>query len=556
MEESVYMNKTLYLIFLSLIFVFHVNANYDDSFEKSDQNEKILVDKLKTLVFQKQYLPIKGAQDAPIVIDNVNIPKENKFIEKMKQFINKPVTIGLLQEIKVAVASYFRDQGYSLVGVHIPAGQDITDGDIHVIIQIAKLGKIQVEGGKYFSDEKIKKQIRIKRGQKIESNKIAQDLEWLNDNPFRRVSAIYMPSDDLNQTDILFQVEDKFPLRGYLGYENNSYAVAGSSRIFAGFNAGNLFKLDQQLNFQYISALEPRKWWGISGNYIVPLPWRNIFKVIGSYSKALSDEEPFRLIKGTGWTLAGRYEIPLPIIYGLSHDLIFGLDFKRTNNFLTFADSLIYNRFIDIFQLLVKYQGIRDDNWGITSFEISLFYSPGNVTAFNKSSNFQQERDNAKSDYVYTELDIERLTKLPWDLSWVSNLLGQYSFSKLLLSEQLAIGGNFTVRGFMENDVTGDSGVLFKNEIRSPKIHFQRKRFDREVQFLAFIDFGYVTDVDPNIVDKHSAALLSAGPGLRYHLATYITIRFDYGFQIFRVKDRVFQETEGSRGHLSVIASY
>lgn len=551
------MNKAFYFLLLLLFFgVSSLRANREESFEKSDQNNKVLVDKLSTLVFQNRYLPVKSSQDSEIVIDGVDIPKEKKFIEKAHQFIGKPITIEKLQDIKIFVVNYFRDHGYSLVGVHIPAGQDITDGDIHVIIQVAKLGEVNVEGGKYFSDEKIRNQIRIKSGEDILSDKIAQDLEWLNDNPFRRVTAIYIPSDNLNQTDILFQVEDKFPLRVYAGYENNSYAVAGSSRFLAGFNAGNIFKTDQQLNAQFISALEPRRWWGFSGNYIIPLPWRNILKFIGSYSRALSDEEEFRFITGTGWTAAGRYEIPLPIIYGLSHDFILGIDFKRTNNFLNFADSLIYNRSIDVFQFLAKYQGSKDDRWGITSFELSLYYSPGDITPFNKNSSFQVERPGAKSNYVYSELDIERLTKLPWDLSWVTNFLGQLSFSKLLLSEQLAIGGNFTVRGFMENDVSGDSGLLFKNEIRSPKIHFQKKRLDGELQFLGFVDFGCVADVDPNIVDKSSASLLSIGPGLRYHLATYITIRFDYGFQIFRVKDRVFQETEGSRGHLSVIASY
>jgi len=551
------MNKFLCFLILLLFSFATVQAHQKESCQKIKQkSSKILVEKLNSLIFQSEYFPTSAFSDNPIIIDDIEIPKENKFIDEAKKFIGDPITIDKLQEIKIFVINYFRDNGYALVGVHIPAGQDITDGDLQVIINVAKLGKMQVEGGKYFSDEKIKKQIRIKPNENIQSNKIAEDLEWLNDNPFRRVSAIYMPSETLNQTDILFQVEDKFPLRVYAGYENNSYAVAGSSRFLAGFNAGNLFKLDQQLNFQFISALEFRRWWGISGNYIIPLPWRNIFKVIGSYSKALSDEVAFRLIKGVGWTLAGRYEIPLPIIFDLSHDFIIGIDFKRTNNFLNVADSLIYDRNIDVFQFLLKYQGTRDDRLGITSFELSLFYSPGDVTANNKNSNFQVERPDAKADYTYFELDIERLTKLGWNFSFVTNFLGQLSFSKLLLSEQLAIGGNFTVRGFMENDVSGDSGILFKNEIRSPQIHFQRKRLDRELQFLAFIDFGYVTDVDPNIVDKSNAALLSIGPGLRYHLANYITIRFDYGFQLLRVKDRVFQETEGSRGHLSVIASY
>ena len=318
---------------------------------------------------------------------------------------------------------------------------------------------------------------------------------------------------------------------------------------------GNLFKSDQQLNFQFMSAKKFNDWWGIAGNYVIPLPWKNILKFLGSYSRAISDEQQFQSVTGKGWTVASRYEIPLPIIGNLSHDFILGFDFKRTNNFLLFADNLVFNRFIDVAQFLLKYQGTYDDSFGVTSFELSAFYSPGGITKNNKTSNFAIERPGAKSNYGYIDLDIERVTRLKADLSWVVNFLGQLSFSKLLLSEQLSLGGNFTVRGYMENEVTGDSGILLKNELRFPNIRFQRKGLKNALQFLAFLDYGFATDVDKSIVES-SKSLLSVGPGVRFNMSTYLTLRFDYGFQLITVGGRTFQNGGKSRGHLSVIASY
>ncbi|NGX33581.1 MAG: hypothetical protein K1060chlam4_01652, partial [Candidatus Anoxychlamydiales bacterium] len=250
---------------------------------KKEQNKKILVEKLKGLVFQGKYSEIKDLKD-PIVIDNVDIPDPNGFKKKIGKFIGDPITIEKLDEIKIFVVNYFRKEGYPLVGVNIPVGQDITDGDVYVIIQVAKLGKVEVEGARYFSKERIKKQVRLKPNEKISTNKVIQDLEWLNDNPFRNVSAIYQAGDNLNETDIILNVEDRFPMRVYAGYENSSYTIAGSSRFVAGFNLGNLFKSDQQLNFQFMSAKKFNDWWGVSGNYIIPLPWKNILKFLGSYS--------------------------------------------------------------------------------------------------------------------------------------------------------------------------------------------------------------------------------------------------------------------------------
>ena len=436
--------------------------------------------------------------------------------------------------------------------MNIPVGQDITDGTVYIVIQVAKLGKVEVQGGKYVSKERIIDQVRLKPDERISTNKLIQDLEWLNDNPYRNVSAIYQAGDKLNETDVILNVEDIYPLRVYAGYENSSYTIAGSSRFVAGLNVGDLFKLDHQLNFQFMSAKKFHDWWGVSGTYTIPLPWRNILKFLGSYSKAISDEQEFQSVTGKGWTLATRYEIPLPIKGNLSHDLILGIDFKRTNNFLLFADHLVWNRDIDIFQFLMKYQGSYDDCFGLTSFEVSLFLSPGDITKNNKEPKFIIERPGAKPTYAYIDLDIERITRLKADLSWVINFLGQFSPTKLLLSEQLSLGGNFTIRGYMENEVTGDNGFLLKNEIRFPAIRYQKKGLNNTLQFLGFFDCGFVTNVDKNIVNS-SKALASIGPGVRFNMSTYLTMRFDYGFRLIRIKDR---SSGGSRGHLSVIASY
>ncbi|NGX52158.1 MAG: hypothetical protein KR126chlam5_00453 [Candidatus Anoxychlamydiales bacterium] len=544
-----------FFIFISLFsIVFAEQKDEHQSSIKKEQNKKILVEKLKGLVFQGKYSEIKDLKD-PIVIDNVDIPNPNEFKKKIDKFIGDPITIEKLDEIKIFVVNYFRKEGYPLVGVNIPVGQDITDGDVYVVIQVAKLGKVEVEGARYFSKERIKKQVRLKPNEKISTNKVIQDLEWLNDNPFRNVSAIYQAGDNLNETDVIFNVEDRFPMRVYAGYENSSYTIAGSSRFIAGFNLGNLFKSDQQLNFQFMSAKKFNDWWGVSGNYIIPLPWKNILKFLGSYSRAISDEAALQSVTGKGWTAAMRYEIPLPIIGNLSHDLIAGFDFKRTNNFLLFAENLVFDRFIDVAQFLLKYQGTYDDSFGVTSFEVSAFYSPGGITKNNKTSKFEIERPEAKSDYGYIDLDIERVTRLKADLSWVINFLGQLSYAKLLLSEQLSLGGSFTIRGYMENEVAGDNGILLKNEIRFPSIRFQKKNMKNALQFLAFLDYGFATNVDKSIVES-SKSLLSVGPGVRFNMSTYLTLRFDYGFQLLKINGKPFPKSGRSRGHLSVIASY
>jgi len=51
------------------------------------------------------------------------------------------------------------------------------------------------------------------------------------------------------------------------------------------------------------------------------------------------------------------------------------------------------------------------------------------------------------------------------DWSWNSSFKGQYSADQLLSSQQLLIGGIGSIRGFVTNSLSGDSGYYWRNEL-------------------------------------------------------------------------------------------
>jgi hemolysin activation/secretion protein len=360
----------------------------------------------------------------------------------------------------------------------------------------------------------------------------------------------------LSKTDVTFHVEEITPYRVYAGYENTGNAVAGESRFFGGVNLGNLFNLDQQLNFQFTSAKDPQKWISVSGTYIIPFRWHHYLKVLGSYSRVEPEVEALQNLKGKSYYIGARYEIQLMPYKKLSHDFIFGYDFKTTNNFLTYTDNLIFNNNIDISQFLIKYLAILEDFLGSTSLEAYCYLSPGHMTKDNKKSSFSLERKGAKPTYAYFVLDIERLTRFPYKFLLVTNFLSQISTDKLLLSEQLSLGGALTVRGYMENELAGDKGILFKNELRLPAIVFGRNRLENEIQLLGFVDYGIASEIDKSILDKNTKSILSIGPGVRYRVGSNFTFKLDLGYQLDKVKNRVDGKNNTPRVHININGAF
>ena len=157
---------------------------------------------------------------------------------------------------------------------------------------------------------------------------------------------------------------------------------------------------------------------------------------------------------------------------------------------------------IDIVQVVLGYTGRLKDPLGVTALSLQGFYSPGDLTDFNKDSAFQEfSQRKTTADYGYGRGELRRDIPLPFGFSWVARGVGQYSPSKLVATELFTIGGYNTVRGYDENIVSGDQGWLVVNELRTPIIplgNLTHQAGARDwIQGLVFCHYGGVINHDP-----------------------------------------------------------
>jgi len=518
-------------------------------------NEQISENKINGILFYSKDDEISDFYEG-IYINDLEIPKVDSFICMMKLLIGEPINKETLQEIKNKVSDFFTKQDYPFVLVQIPK-QEVTSGVIKVKITFARLGNIEAKGAKYFENCYIAKQMRIQQGNIIQPHEILKDLVWINRNPYRKTSLYYQKGKEEGTTDIILDTTDRRTVRLYTGYENTDNSVCGYSRFYVGCNFGDLFKKNQLLNYQFLFAPDIKRWNGHVASYIIPLPWYNYLKLLGYYitTKPKSDQEIQS--NGTSWQVSTLYEVPL--IYKTLRNLFYlGYEFKRTNNFLSFVESTIYNQYIDISQFIFGIKTETEDSYGNTYLEADCYVSPGKMTRYNKDAYFQIERPNAKSNYVYATFLFDRVTKIFNVCRWVLNTKAQVSGAKLLPNEEISLGGYLTIRGYPENALIGDVGYYIKNEIRTSSFKFlsaikKMKKLQDDLELLVFLDYGRAWEIDPNITNKKSHYLVSAGPGLRYNIKENLIVRFDYGVQLNKIyNDRL----RSSRAHLGITLGY
>jgi hemolysin activation/secretion protein len=528
----------------------------------SGDPHEVLVKQLNALVFvpTPDAVVKNGLTDHGIDLKSVQVPVPEHFVSVVMPYLGRPVTRGSLNTMIQSIIVYYREHDHPVVDVAVPE-QDITNGVMQVVVLEGHVGKVTVAGNRWFSSGTIRDGVSLQPGGDINSRTLQANLDFLNQNPFRTTDVIYRPGEKLGDTDVTLQTRDRFPARVFAGYEDSGDVETGIDRYFAGFNYGDLFGLSQQINYQYTTSGTFDSLRAHSGSYVIPLPWQHTLTFFGSYVDTKGNVPSAFGLTGRSYQISGRYSVPLPTVtvsrFTYKESIEAGFDYKYNKDSLEFGNAPAANTLYDIDQFVLTYNGAETDPWGSTTIGDNLYISPGNWGGNNNDMQFDNAHTGATSDYVYNTVVAERLTRLPGDWSLILRGTVQSSNANLAPSEQLGLGGYDTVRGYDEREVNTDDGFIFTTEMRTPTISFGAlggcSAFKDELQFLGFWDYGDGSNHDPLPGETNEIPLSSVGAGLRYTINTYLSVRYDYAFQLLRTG---FDNDHGSRSDIGVVLSY
>lgn len=196
---------------------------------------------------------VDGVEGSGVEIIGLPLLDNDDFRERMGRFWGKAPVMDTFNAVTREIVLYYREKGFRVVDAILPR-QKLSTGVLQILVVEGKLNNIQVEGTKWFSEERIAKQVRLVQGEKIPNKVLQEDLDWLNENPFRSVQAVFERGEEVGQTDLTLRVNDRYPLRFYGGFDDSGNASTGDERLYAGFNAGNFLKLEHQLRYRYTTS--------------------------------------------------------------------------------------------------------------------------------------------------------------------------------------------------------------------------------------------------------------------------------------------------------------
>jgi len=507
------------------------------------QNESGETPIINALVFHTQpedVLP-GGLDIAPgLHAPDLPILEDADFRARMEAYLGQPLTMERLNEINRAVVAWYREEDIPLVDVILPE-QDATNGVVQLLVVKSRVGDVIVEGNDWFAAQYFRSQISLQPDQTVQNSILSEDLNWINRNPFRRADVVYKPGKEFGTTDIVVRTEDRFPVSLNLAYDNTGNSFTGFDRFRATGTWGNAFGMDHTMRIGAIRSEKSEAYEGYTFGYIAPLPWRHTVSLFLSYQETSPDLNTFFAREGSNTDISLRYTLPLPEIDRLEnfrHEFTAGFDYRRATSDLIFGNTNTpFDRSrTDVYQFVASYNASLRDQMGATSLTASTYLAPGGFSDFNEDDRFKQA-GGASADYIYSSISLDRVTKLGQDFTLHNKLVLQLTTADLISSEQLGLGGMYTVRGYHEREVNGDYGFFLNNEIRTPSISLFKKTgiknpiegINDSFQGLAFFDYGEVHQKGDTAAAQD---LMSAGVGLRYIYGPYASLRLDVAWPL------------------------
>lgn len=427
-----------------------------------------------------------------VILEGASLLPEKVLRRTYRDHLGQCIGIAQINNIVSRITQGYIDAGYVTSRAYIPQ-QNLGTGELHINVVEGYIEAIRLEGG---PQRLLATAFPGLIGKPLNLREIEQGLDQLN--RLRSVNATiqFVPGSELGASEVVIRYRKTEPMNINLGYNNSGQESTGVYKVSAGAGWDNPLGINDFIYLNHSTNARNegggKKSKSSSLHYSLPFGFWN-------FSLDASQFEYANLITGSATTFETR---------GTNEVLQLSIDrlLSRDQNSKTIASLHIKNQtsenYIDDVLLLTS---SRDDT--VIGVDLSReMYLPHNITLITAAgytrglkSEFhseaaQQAPDSPPEDFEKYSLDMTLLGAFQalgnvWQ--WRTELHGQYSDDLLFSSESFSIGSQYTVRGFKEDGLSGDTGIYWRNEISLPGYPFPRAPRFRVEPYIG-IDSGLI----------------------------------------------------------------
>jgi hemolysin activation/secretion protein len=460
----------------------------------------------------------------------------------VSDLLGKNVSLDDLEAIRVALTLKYTDAGYINSGAVVPDQPIPADGALRVQIVEGRLSDINIEGKKRLRDGYLIDRIHRGAGVPLNVFKLRDQLEILRQDPkLKRINAELRPGNLPGEALLDVAVEQHQPFKLALLFSNRRPPSVGAERfeLFGGYE--DVLGIGDAIRFRYGINKGELDDWEFAGaddfsiGYSIPVsPSDTTISFDFDRSDSTIVEPPFDLLDLD--TTSDRYALSV-----------------RQPMYRTSATEFALFGALTVQHTINRIAGLRQDvspgsiegESNVTAIRFGQeFLTRSSEQAVSLRSTFSLGIDAFESNVSAGEIADSQFVVWLGQAQYVRRLSDrgdqfvarvamQLSPDSLLGPEQFAIGGMDTVRGYRENQVVRDNGIVGTMELRIPII---TKKIERTpiLEFAPFIDAGYAFNRDQQPAGEY---LISVGAGMLFNPNEHFNATLYYGRRLNDVSD-------------------
>jgi hemolysin activation/secretion protein len=455
-------------------------------------------------------------------------------------YVGRSMSIEEIEGLRRQLTHLYIDRGYVNSGVVVAKLPNTTDGVLQFQIVEGRLTSIELTGNRYLTDNYIERRLKRKLGPVLDVGEIEQSLRLMQGWPtIAAVNAEVLPGSTPGTGVLDLQIREKNPLTLAFGADNHRSPSVGENQGVVALTHRSLTHHGDYLIANYGVAD------GLDNLYVAygfPLTAADL-TFEGHYSEGTSDivEAPFDSLDIVSDTQSYGGRLYRPMIKTLTQLLTLSLEFEHKKS----RSSLLGVPFSFS-------PGEVDGGSRVSALRAGLDWSrrwPHDAIAtrlkISHGTDWLDATDNSDlpgglpdSDFTALLLQAEYVHQFDWrNAQLLGRITAQGTDDPLLPVEKLAVGGGRTVRGYRENLLVRDEGVIASIEARVPLFVDDAGASRIGLSIAPFVDYGVARDRLESLASSESQELLSAGAGLLWNPWKPLHVEVYYGHRFEDVDD-------------------
>ncbi|MEN8184835.1 MAG: ShlB/FhaC/HecB family hemolysin secretion/activation protein [Myxococcota bacterium] len=484
--------------------------------------------------------------------------------EVMDPYLGHPITSEDLHRLRDELTRLYVDAGYVNSGAILP-DQEVTDGVVRYQIVEGRLARIDVAGNRWFRERYLRDRLERGAATPLDVDDLEAELQILQQDPrIRRVRAELTPGARRGEAILKARFDEVQPLRAWIqadNYEPPSVGAFGGRLRLAHENlSGNGDVLES-----FVGLTEGYQ--NYEGRYSLPVTTADtLLRARFTYNENDVVEKPFEVLDISSTSETIGLGLTQPVHRSLRHrvELFVDAEVRKSETFLGILPgddrfSFVAGPEKGVSKLSIVRLGqlwvYRDLDQAIAvrsqaSVGLDLFDATHHSSSSIPDGQFFAWLGQAQW--------VRRFE--PWGLELLLRGDVQLASAPLLSLEQFSLGGHATVRGYRENEVVRDNGLVGSVELRLPIWRDEARGL--RVDLAPFFDMGkgwnhsdhLVTVSPPTELD--SRTLTSIGVGLRVRLGEHLFGQITWGEQLRDVPTAGEHDLQDSGIQFQVRVSY